>query len=92
MGFRAPDALLLPAGNGTLLIGSHIGFRELKENGLVDRIPRHIAVQAENCAPLLTMFRDNLESVPAIEGRETIAEGVAIAAPVRGKEIVDPPG
>jgi threonine synthase len=87
--FRAPDALLLPAGNGTLLIGSYIGFRELKENGLVDRMPRHIAVQAENCAPLLAMFRDNLSAVPAIETRETIAEGVAIAAPVRGKEIVD---
>jgi threonine synthase len=89
MGFRAPDALLLPAGNGTLLIGCHIGFRELKENGLIDRIPRHIAVQARNCAPLLAMFRDNLDAVPAIESRETIAEGVAIAAPVRGKEIVD---
>jgi threonine synthase len=89
LGFRAPDALLLPAGNGTLLIGSHIGFRELKGSGLVDRIPRHIAVQAENCAPLLAMFRDNLGAVPAIETRETIAEGVAIASPVRGKEIVD---
>jgi threonine synthase len=89
MGCRAPDALLLPTGNGTLLIGSCIGFRELKENGLIDRIPRHIAVQAENCAPLLAMFRDGLDSVPAIETRETIAEGVAIAAPVRGKEIVD---
>lgn len=87
--FQAPDTLLLPAGNGTLLIGSCIAFRELKENGLVDRIPRHIAVQAENCAPLLAMFRDGLDTVPAIETRETIAEGVAIAAPVRGKEIVD---
>ncbi len=89
LAFRAPDALLLPAGNGTLLIGSYIGFRELRENGLVDRIPRHIAVQAENCAPLLAMFRDGLDAVPSIETRETIAEGVAIAAPVRGKEIVD---
>jgi threonine synthase len=89
MGFRAPDALLLPAGNGTLLIGSFIGFRELQESGLVDKIPRHIAVQAENCAPLLAMFRNNLDLVPPIETRETIAEGVAIAAPVRGKEIVD---
>lgn len=88
-GCRAPDALLLPAGNGTLLIGSHIGFRDLKENGLIDRIPRHIAVQAENCAPLLAMFRDSLDAVPSIVTRETIAEGVAIAAPVRGKEIVD---
>lgn len=88
-GFRAPDALLLPAGNGTLLIGSYIGFRELKENGMIGKVPRHIAVQAENCAPLLAMFRDDLKDVPAIRTRETIAEGVAIAAPVRGKEIVD---
>src|SRR3990172_7394069 len=89
MGFRAPDALILPVGNGTLLIGSFLGFRELKENGLADKIPRHIAVQAENCAPLLAMFRNNLDTVPRIETRETIAEGVAIAAPVRGKEIVE---
>ena len=88
LGFRAPDTLLLPAGNGTLLIGSWIGFRDLEGCGLVDRIPRHIAVQAENCSPLLAMFRDGLDVVPAIETRETIAEGVAIAAPVRGKEIV----
>jgi len=89
MGFRAPDAVLLPAGNGTLLIGSYIGFRDLKEAGRIDRIPRHIAVQAANCAPLLQMFRDGLDAVPPVESRETIAEGVAIAAPVRGKEILD---
>ena len=89
LGFRAPDALLLPAGNGTPLIGSYLGFRELEENGMVDRIPRHIAVQALNCAPLLAMFRGGLDAVPAIKTRATIAEGVAIAAPIRGKEIVD---
>ena len=89
MGFRAPEAVLLPAGNGTLLIGSFIGFRELQEAGRIDRIPRHIAVQAAGCAPLLRMFREGLDTVPPVESRETIAEGVAIAAPVRGKEIVD---
>jgi threonine synthase len=89
MGFRAPEALLLPAGNGTLLIGSYIGFRELMEAGLVERIPRHIAVQAASCAPLLAMYRGGLDAVPAVESRETLAEGVAIAAPVRGKQIVD---
>jgi len=89
LGFCTPDALLLPAGNGTLVIGSFIGFRELLENGLIDKLPRLIAVQAQNCAPLLAMFREGLDAVPVIETRETIAEGVAIAAPVRGKEIVD---
>jgi threonine synthase len=59
------------------------------ENGLIDKLPRLIAVQAEDCAPLLAMFWESLDAVPAIETRETIAEGVAIAAPVRGKEFVD---
>jgi threonine synthase len=89
LGFRAPDALLLPAGNGTLVIGCFIGFRELADAGLIDRIPRHIAVQAQACAPLLAMFRDGLDTVPSVPTWDTIAEGVAIAAPVRGAEIVE---
>jgi threonine synthase len=89
MGFRAPDTLLLPTGNGTLLIGSYIGFRELKEAGLIDRIPRHVAVQAARCAPLHEMFRSGLDSLPALRGGDTIAEGVAIAAPVRWAEILE---
>lgn len=89
MGFRAPDTLLLPTGNGTLLIGSYIGFGELRDAGLIDRIPRHVAVQAKSCAPLFEMFRDGLDSPPAVRGGETIAEGVAIAAPVRWAQIME---
>lgn len=89
MGFRAPDTVLLPTGNGTLLIGSYIGFRELLDAGRIDRIPRHIAVQAANCAPLFEMFRGGLDSMPAVAEGETIAEGVAISAPIRGMEIMD---
>jgi threonine synthase len=88
-GFRAPDTLLVPTGNGTLLIGSYIGFSDLRDAGLIDRIPRHVAVQARNCAPLFEMFRDNLGALPPAGGVETIAEGVAIAAPVRWREILD---
>ncbi len=89
LGFRAPDTLLLPTGNGTLLIGSFIGFSELAEAGLIERIPRHVAVQAGRCAPLYEMFRDGLGSPPAVRGGETIAEGVAIAAPVRWEQIME---
>jgi len=88
-GFRAPDTLLLPTGNGTLLIGSYIGFRELADAGMIGKVPRHVAVQAKRCAPLFEMFRDGLDAVPKLQGGETIAEGVAIASPVRGKEIMD---
>lgn len=40
-----PDTLILPAGNGTLVLGTYHGFKAL------GRLPRLVAVQAEYCAP-----------------------------------------
>jgi threonine synthase len=89
LGFRAPGSLLIPTGNGTLLIGAYLGFRDLKKCGLIPAVPRLVAVQAANCAPLLRMFREGLGEVPPIDAGDTIAEGVAIARPIRGKQIVE---
>ena len=89
LGWRAPDALVLPVGNGTLLLGAAIGFRELLESGVTGRMPRLVAVQSENCAPLEQAFTQNLADVPKIHKRDTLAEGIAIAEPVRGMQIVD---
>ena len=89
LGWKAPDSLVLPAGNGTLLLGAYIGFNELMRAGIIDRMPRFIAVQSESCAPLYKAFTENLDTIPLIEKGETIAEGIAIAEPVRGKQIID---
>ena len=35
------------------------------------------------------MFRNGLDSMPTVAEGETIAEGVAISAPIRGMEIMD---
>ncbi|MFH1086593.1 MAG: threonine synthase [Chloroflexota bacterium] len=87
-GWRAPDAVVLPVGNGTLLLGAAIGFRELADAGLIDRIPRLVGVQAAACAPLAAAFRTGLAvPVPIVAG-ETAAEGIAIAAPARGAQIL----
>ena len=77
---RVPDALVLPVGHGTLLLGAELGFRELRRSGLVSRLPRLVAVQAANCAPLCT-------DDPAYAPQPTLAEGIAIAAPARGRQI-----
>ncbi|MEE8421004.1 MAG: threonine synthase [Dehalococcoidales bacterium] len=89
LGWKSPDAVVLPAGNGTLVIGAHIGFNELQDAGIIDKVPAIIAVQAENCAPLHKAFRENRAQIPLIEKRETIAEGIAIAAPVRGGQVIE---
>ena len=84
LGGRLPGTVVLPAGNGTLLIGAAIGFGELVAAGVADKVPRLVAVQAERCAPLArTMGLSVAESAPAAPARETAAEGIAIAEPPR---------
>jgi threonine synthase len=89
MGWKTPDVLVLPVGHGTLFLGAYIGFKELKEAGMVKRIPRFVAVQSASCAPLYQAFRKGWKETGPIEKRETVAEGIAIAEPVRGKQILE---
>ncbi len=89
MGWKAPDALILPVGHGTLFLGAYMGFKELKEAGMVRRIPRLVAVQSASCAPLYQAFKKGWEETRPIEKRETMAEGIAIAEPIRGRQILE---
>jgi threonine synthase len=88
LGWTAPDTLVLPAGNGTLLLGAYLGFTELARAGIVRHVPRIIAVQAAACAPLAGAFADGLDEPVAIHASRTAAEGIAIAAPARGAQIL----
>jgi threonine synthase len=88
LGWRAPDTVILPVGNGTLLLGTHIGFRELLQGGIIGRVPRIIGVQAANCAPLFLAFKKGSKEIPTIQKEDTLAEGIAIAEPIRGEQIL----
>ena len=57
MDWKAPDVLVLPIGHGTLFLGAYIGFKELKEAGMIKRIPRLVGVQSASCAPLYRAFK-----------------------------------
>jgi threonine synthase len=89
MGWKAPDVLVLPIGHGTLFLGATLGFRELKEAGMIKRIPRLVGVQSAFCAPLYLAFRKGWRETRPIEKKKTVAEGIAIAEPVRGRQILD---
>lgn len=89
LGWKCPDTVILPAGNGTLVLGAHTGFSELRDSGIIGRIPKIIAVQAENCAPLYRAFHEGLGEIPPVEKADTLAEGIAIADPVRGSQILE---
>ncbi|MEO0895854.1 MAG: threonine synthase [Bacteroidota bacterium] len=85
LGWSAPDTVVLPAGNGTLLIGAFLGFQELKQAGVIDRLPKLVGIQAASCSPLFKSFHGY--SKGSTSG--TMAEGIAIAEPRRGGQMIE---
>lgn len=78
--WQAPDWICLPAGN----LGNTAAFGkaliEARDWGLIDRLPRLAAVQAEGAAPFARAFDrqfDRLEPVRA----ETVASAIRIGTP-----------
>ena len=85
----APDHIVVPVGNGSLLLGLALGFRELLGAGILDRLPRFVGVQASGCAPLYAAFQKGLDVPQEVDAHVTVAEGVAIGAPPRGAQILE---
>ncbi len=88
LGGRAPESVVAPLGHGTLLLGLYRGFGELLAAGLIKRLPRLFGVQAQPCAPLACAWERGAADVGPVEERETVAEGVRIAAPPWGRAVL----
>jgi threonine synthase len=85
---RPPSAVLLPLGNGTLLLGVYRGFQRLHEAGLIERLPRLFACQAKACAPIFQAFVEGRDSIVPCEAAPTIARSIAIMYPARGAQVL----
>jgi len=83
-GGALPRLLVLPVGNGTLVLGAEVALRELDA---LDRC-RIVAVQAAGCAPIAAAFAEGRDDVAPVTNAGTNAEGIAIAAPARGAEVL----
>ncbi len=84
LGFATPDHVIVPCGAGSNVLGLSIGFTELLRAGQIARMPRIWAVQPANCGPIARAAL----GLPAQEARPTIAEGTAIAKPLRPGECI----
>ena len=76
-----PRHIVIPVGNGSLLIGAHTGFTELKQAGHISAIPKLYAVQARAVMPLAAAFAG--ENHPPPPAGSTIAGGIAVVNPPR---------
>ncbi len=85
---RIPQHLVIPVGNGTLFIGAIKALEHLLESGQIDEFPHIIALQSELCDPLYEALRQGIDEPAAIDAQDTLAEGIAIGKPMRGKAIL----
>ena len=78
-----PDWVVLPGGNLGNVSAFGKGLRELKELGLIDRLPRLAVVQAAGSAPFYDlMHAADRSRLHAIEHPETLATAIRIGDPV----------
>jgi threonine synthase len=86
--WQTPDWVIAPAGNGGLFVGLHLGFRDLIDRGIITRMPRLAAIQAERCNPIFHAWNAGLDEVPGIAKLDTAAEGISVAKPARGRDVL----
>jgi threonine synthase len=82
LGNRAPDVIFVPTGDGCILSGVARGFRDLKMLGLIERVPRLIAVQAEGSNAIALALANNCD-ISAIKAR-SVADSITVDLPRNG--------
>ncbi len=84
VGRRAPDYIFVQVGNATLLAAVYKGLVEFKKFGLIGKMPRLVAVQSDQCAPLVTAYKASRQ-VRYVRPA-TAADAIAVGFPTFGFE------
>jgi len=77
-----PDRIILPVGNAGNISAIWKGFKELKEIGLTDRLPKMIGIQAEGAKPIVNLFEGKDKVFTPIKNPDTVATAIRIGNPV----------
>ncbi len=75
--FDIPDWVICPVGGGTLLCKIFKGYQEMVELGLIHKMPKFAAVQAEGCKPFVQAFEKGEKETELWENPETIAFAIS---------------
>lgn len=77
------EYIACPIGNGTLLHGLWKGLKELKELGLIRKLPKMIGSQAEGCNTVVRSLREGTEQITPVLPH-TLMDAVACGDPLDG--------
>jgi len=78
-----PDVIFYPTGGGTGLVGMWKAFDEMQRLGWIGgQRPRMVAVQAEDCAPIVRAFQQGLSKAEPFPNARTVASGLRVPAAI----------
>ncbi len=80
MDWQVPDHILVPGGNLANSSALGKGFAELRQLGLIDRLPRISVVQAEGANPLYRLIANGADELIPVEA-DTRASAIRIGNP-----------
>ncbi|WP_211747216.1 threonine synthase [Paenibacillus sp. Marseille-Q4541] len=79
MDFQIPDVILYATGGGVGLIGIYKALQELQEIGWISGpLPKLVAVQSENCAPIVRAWENQLTESVFWDKSSTAAYGINV--------------
>ncbi|MGH7773477.1 MAG: threonine synthase [Candidatus Binatia bacterium] len=82
LGWDTPDTIIVPVGDGCILSGVWKGFIDLKRIGLIGRLPRLVAAQAEGSQAIKQAF-DGDGIIRPVKVN-TLADSIAVSLPRNG--------
>jgi len=84
LNWTSPDYIVLPVGNATLFSATYKACYELKILGLLQTIPKLVAVQAFGCKPLVDAYQKGQKKITMVKQPQTLASAIACGNPVDG--------
>ena len=75
LGGDVPAHVICPVGFGSIYLGLFIGFRELREAGVIERVPRLLGVQPAVCCPIYNAYREGKPSGGQAPGQQNKRDG-----------------
>ena len=86
--WQLPDVIVYPTGGGTGLIAIWKAFKEMISMGWIEnKLPKMIAVQAENCQPIVYSWTGLHANASQYIGKASLANGLAVPNPF-GEDLI----
>ncbi|MBU4350484.1 threonine synthase [bacterium] len=85
---KVPDYIAVPTSACGHIRGLFKGYRELKQVGITNKLPKMIVVQAKNNSPIVTAIKQGKAHVVPFSNFRTIAEAITTGNSMGGDEII----